>query len=170
MQPDDEGSSHPVGTILILAITFVLAALVILLFHMPPLRWEYAATPAIFKITTIVHTDEINGKLNYDSRMIILHAGTATYDNTNLKANLLKNGVALPCVIETMNGHDFISTVHLGVQWMGGAGCSGSTWTPGEMTAIDITDGTFHPGDTVQLDIIEKPANQVISRHVYKIP
>lgn len=149
------------------AITIILSLLVLLFFHMPPLDYDINPIPAIFTITNILHDDEITGVTNYDSRMILLHTGTISYENANLRANLFKNGQPVGCVIETLNGNDFISTVHLGVQWMGGAGCSGTIWAPGEMTAIDFTDGTFQPGDSVQIDIVDKSTNQVISRHVY---
>ena len=62
-----------------------------------------------------------------------------------------------------------MSTVHLGVQWIGRAGCSGDTWLPGEIGVFDLTDGTFHPGDTVQLDIIDKTTDEIISRHIYRV-
>ena len=149
------------------AITIVLALLVLLLFHLPALDYDMTPIPAIFTITNIFHDDEITGVMNYDSRMILLHTGTISYNNGDLKAKLFKNDQPVSCVIETLNGNDFISTVHLGVQWIGGAGCSGAMWAPGEMTAIDFTDGTFHPGDSVQIDIVGNSTNQIISRHVY---
>ena len=167
----DHASSHTVATILLVAITIILVALILLLclrfFPLP--EWKITTIPAIFVITNVIHVDDYTGKLNYDSRLIIIHKGTISYKNSNLKATVYRNGKPLNCVISTMNGHDFISTAHFGVQWMGGAGCSGNTWTPGEMTAIDFTDGTFHPGDSVQLDIIEKSSNQILSRHVYRV-
>lgn len=165
--PRTDGTSQTIGSILVVAITIVLALLVLLLFHIPALDYELTPIPAIFTITNILHDDEITGVTNYDSRMIVLHTGTVSYENANLKANLFKNGQPVSCVIETLNGNDFISTVHLGVQWIGGAGCSGTMWAPGEMTAIDFTDGTFQPGDSVQIDIVDKNMNQIISRHVY---
>lgn len=165
---DDRAESHTIANILIVLITMILAALVLLLFHLPPLHWEITLLPAIFTITNIFHTDEITGDLNYDSRLIVLHTGTVGYNNANLKANLLKNGQPVSCVIETMNGNDFISTAHFGVQWMGGAGCSGATWEPGEMTVIDFTDGTFQPGDMVQIDIVDNSTNQILSRHAFR--
>lgn len=149
------------------AITIILALLVLLLFNIPALNYDITPIPAIFTITDILHDDEITGVTNFDSRMILLHTGTISYENANLRANLFKNSQPVSCVIETLNGNDFISTVHLGVQWMGGAGCSGTTWAPNEMTAIDFTDGTFQHGDKVQIDIVDKSTNQVISRHVY---
>jgi len=71
-------------------------------------------------------------------------------------------------MISTMNGHDFISTSHTGIQWMGGSGCSGETWNPREQIAIDFSDGTFHPGDLIQIDVIDKITNTTISMHVFK--
>jgi hypothetical protein len=163
----DIAGSNSIGTILIVLITLILAALVLLLFHIPSLEFNISPIPAIFIITSIENIDEITGIMNYDSRLILLHSGSLNYNNGNLKASLFKNGQPVNCNIETMNGHDFISTSHFGIQWMGGAGCSDTSWTPGEMTAIDFTDGTFQPGDSVQIDIIDNTTAQIISRHVY---
>jgi hypothetical protein len=151
------------------AVTILLALLVILLFQMPSLEYTIGMVPAIFTITRIDNVDEITGHLNYDSRVMLIHTGTLNYQNNNLKAKFYRNGQPVNAYIATMNGHDFISTSHAGVQWMGGSGCSGSMWTPGEMTAIDFTDGTFHSGDSVQVDIIDKSTSRVISRHVYRM-
>lgn len=171
MQPDD-ANSHSVGIILLVAIMIILFGLLLLMclgfFPLLP-EWELTTIPAIFEITNVIHVDDYTGAMNYDSRLILKHTGTKTYENRNLKALLYRNGQSLNCMISTMNGNDFISTAHFGVQWIGGAGCSGNTWTPGEMTAIDFTDGTFHQGDRVQIDIIEKPSNQIISRYVYRV-
>ncbi|MCX6692652.1 MAG: type IV pilin [Methanoregula sp.] len=162
-----DATSQTIGSILMVAITIVLALLVLLLFHMPSLNYDMSPIPQIFIITAIYDVDEITGLLNYDSRVILVHSGTLNYPNGNLKAIFLKNGQPVSCVIDTMNGHDFISTSHFGVQWMGGAGCSGNLWAPGEMIAIDFTDDTFRPGDTVQIDIMDNTTSQPISRHVY---
>ncbi|OPY37694.1 MAG: hypothetical protein A4E35_01123 [Methanoregula sp. PtaU1.Bin051] len=168
---NEDASSNNIGTILVVTTTILLAALVLILCtrYLYLTEWEISAIPAIFVITNVFHVDDYTGKMNYDSRIIVLHTGTKTYDNANLKAYIFRNGEPLGCAIETLNGNDFISTVHLGVQWIGYAGCSGATWAPGEMSAIDLTDGTFHPGDEVQIDIIDKSSNQIISRHKYRV-
>jgi hypothetical protein len=164
----DDASSYPIGVILMVAITFLLALLVLLMLQMQPLAWNMEKEiPVIFTITSIKSVDELTGHLNYDSRVLLLHTGKADVQNKNLKARFLKNGQPVSCTIATMNGHDFISTSHTGVQWMGGSGCSGATWSPGEQICIDFSDGTFHPGDRVQMDIIDKVTNVTISRHVY---
>ena len=164
----DSATTHTMGNILMLIIIFILAAILIAMILSMPLL-QYSFTPAIFTITRIESVDEITQQRCDDSRVILLHTGTAIYQNKNLKAQFYKNGIQVDANIATMNGHDFISTIHTGVQWMGGMGCSGMTWTPGEMICIDFSDGTFHPGDSVRVDIIDKSMNQVISRHIYRM-
>jgi FlaG/FlaF family flagellin (archaellin) len=166
----DSAMSPVMATTLLVAITIILVAVVAaMLLTMPLLQYSFAPIPAIFTITSIESTDEITQQLNHDSRVILLHTGTGTYQNKNLKAEFYKNGLKVNANIATMNGDDFISTLHIGVQWMGGMGCSGATWTPGEMTCIDFSDGTFRFGDTVQVDIIDKSTNTVISRNTYRL-
>ena len=164
----ESAGSPTTAIILLMVITLILAAIVAaMLLNMLSFQYLVTPIPAIFVITNVIHVDDYNGKLNYDSRLIITHKGTISYKNSNLKATVYRNGKPLNCVIETLNGTEFINTVHYGVQWIGYAGCKGATWTPGEMSAIDLNDGTFHPGDTAQIDIIDKSTNQVISRHSY---
>ncbi len=151
------------------SITFLLALLLLLMISIQPFSLNMEKKiPEIFTITAIESIDEITGHKNYDSRVILLHTGGIAYQNRNLTAKFFRNGQPLSCVFTTMNGHDFIDTIHLGVQWMGGMGCSGSTWSPGERIRIDFTDGTFHPGDRVQVDILDKNGNEIISRHIFR--
>jgi hypothetical protein len=165
----DAASSYPIGVILLVAITFLLALLVLLMLQFQPFALNMETEiPKIFTITSIKSVDEITGHLNYDSRVLLLNTGKAVVQNKNIKARFLKNGQPVTCTIATMNGHDFISTSHIGVQWMGGSGCSGATWSPGEQICIDFSDGTYHPGDSIQMDIIDKTTNVTISRHVYR--
>ena len=102
-----------------LAITLILAVLVLLMFHLPYLY--DSSIPAIFKITNIRHTNE-HGALNYDSYMVVMNTGTTGYRNANLYAKTYRNGINLDCRIETLNGHDFIPTHHFKIQTMGGPG------------------------------------------------
>jgi len=152
------------GIILLLAITLLLALLVLLMFRLPFLY--DTSVPAIFKITNIRHTSE-HGALNYDSYMVIMNTGATGYPNRNLYAETYRNGVILDCRIETFNGHDFIPTHHYKIQTLGGPGSSGSTWSPVEMVFIDFRDGTFHPGDQVILEVYDNSTKQIISRHSY---
>ena len=164
---DSDATSQVIGGILIIAITMVLALFVLLMFHMPNFAWQETPVPEIFKITNIRHVDE-NGVLNYDSRMVVTHTGTVDYQNRNLMAKIIKNEVPLDFVIATLNGNDYINHAHTtGVHIMGGAGCSGDLWTPGEMTYIEFSHGTFHPGDTVTFEVYDNTTSQIISRHTY---
>lgn len=151
------------------AVTILLALLLLLMLSVQPFFWYMPKEiPVIFTITAIERTDEITGHLNFDSRVILLHTGEIVYQNRNLTAEFFKNGQPVSCRIITMNGHDFIDTAHFGVQWMGGSGCSGATWNPGERICIDFTDGTFHPGDKVQVDILDKNSEAIISQHIFR--
>jgi hypothetical protein len=162
----DKAVSDSFGVILMVAVTLLLALLVLLMINIQPFGWNMeTGIPEIFTITAIESTDEITGRLNFDSRVILLHTGERTYQNNNLTAKFFKNGQMVLGTIITMDGHNFIGTSHYGVQWMGGMGCSGATWSPGERICIDFTDGTFHPGDRVRVDITEKNSNLIISRY-----
>lgn len=68
------------------AITIVLALLVLLLFHMPSLDYDMTPIPRINIITAIYDVDEMPALLNYDSRLILVNSGTLNYPNGNLKA------------------------------------------------------------------------------------
>jgi hypothetical protein len=123
--------------------------------------------PAIFNITTIRHENDF-GVVTYDSRMIIKNTGHVSYPNRNLFAKVYRNGVLLHIRIGTLNGHDYIAYANTaGVQTMGGDGCSGDNWEPDETTFIDFNDRTFHPGDSVQLEVFDNTTKQIISRHSY---
>jgi len=165
---NDDATSYPIGVILSVAITVMLALIVLLLLQVQPFTLNVEKIPVIFTITSIESVDELTGHMNYDSRVLLLHTGKTDFQNKNLKAIFSKNGQLVPCVIATMNGNDFISTVHSGVQWMGGPGCSGALWSQGEPICIDFSDGTFHPGDNVQMDIVDKETNVIISRYEYR--
>lgn len=149
------------------AITVLLAALIILMFHLPDFTNPVRPTPSFLEISNVYHTDE-HGILNYDSRVILLHNGSERLENSGLRAEFYRNGTNIPAEIETMNGYEFISTHHYGVQTMGGPGCSGSYWDPGEKTAIDFSDTTFHPGDIIRVDIFRKDSGDLVSRHSRK--
>jgi hypothetical protein len=162
-----EASSPVIGVILNVAIMMILVLAVLLFFHLPQFTLEEQTVPVIFKITNIRHVNE-NGVLNYDSRMVLIHTGTVNYQNRNLMAKIVKNGIPLNFVIATLNGDDYIKHAHTqGVHIIGGAGCSGDLWTPGEMTYIEFSHGTFHPGDDVIFEVYDTTNNQIISRDTY---
>lgn len=161
---DTEAVSPQIGTILMVAITVLLAALIILMFHLPEFDSPIHPAPSFLEISGVYHTDE-HGILNYDSRVILLHNGSERLENAGLRAEFFRNGTKIPAVIETMNGNLFISTHHFGVQTIGGLGCSGIYWDPKEKIAIDFSDNTFHPGDTIRVDVFRKESGDLVSRH-----
>ncbi len=159
-----DATSHTTATILLVAITIILALLVLLMFRMPAFEWY--KPPSFLEIQDVYGVNE-QGVLNYDSRVLLCHTGTASLKNDDLKALFYRNDVLLPCRISTMNGHNFIPTVHIGVQTMGGPGCSGPTWEPREKIIIDFTDGTFHPGDRVRMDVFSRSTGALVSSHAH---
>jgi hypothetical protein len=161
----DRAVSQVLGVFLLVAIVILLAALLFLMIHLPSFDIsEIGKTPSFIEIRRFYHENE-DGHLNYDSRLILIHNGTGDYNNSRLWAEFYRNGTKLPAVIETMNGHDFVGSHHDGVQTMGGLGCSGPTWCPGEKISLDFTDGTFHPGDQVRIDIFIRPGDTLVSRY-----
>jgi len=153
------------GILLMLAITFILAALVLLMMVLLPYQTD-ESVPAVFKITKIRHVNDY-GRLTYDSRMMVANTGEIGYSNLNLYALTYRNGDLLASSIKTVNGHDFISTHHYKIQNLGGLGSQGTTWDPGELIYIDYTDKTFHPGDVVTFEVYDVVTDQIISRHTY---
>lgn len=160
----EDAVSNPVGTILMVALTILLAAL--LLFIIFPDLFE--AVPSPIQITAVRHYDDQTGRLNFDSRVILIYKGEMRLNNTCMRAVFYRNEQQVPAVISTLNGHQFISTIHTGVQWIGGEGCKDGGWCPNQMVSIDLADHTFFPGDMVRLDVISMPGDQVISRSRYR--
>jgi hypothetical protein len=122
--------------------------------------------PSFLEIRSIAHINEY-GVQNFDSRVLLIHNGTVSFQNDDLRAEFFRNGEKLNCVVSTFNGHNFISTHHFGLQNMGGMGCSDLKWNPREKILLDFTDGTFHPGDSVRMDVYYKPSDTLISSFVY---
>jgi len=150
------------------AVVCALAAIVLaMLLMLPALAWGADEVPAIFKITSISHTDEKTHATNYDSRVVVLHTGTTTYQNANLMAKFFKNDEPVRCTITTLHGEDFIPTHHYGIQTISGEGCKGATWLPGERVAFDFTDRTFMPGDLVRVEISDISTGEILSIHSY---
>ena len=145
-------------------ITIILASLVYLMFQMPAM--EMYKPPSFLEIKKVYSTNEA-GILNYDSRVLLSHQGTERLQNDRLTATFFKNDQKLNSRISTLNGHNFIPTVHIGVQTMVGSGCTGTWWEPGEQIMIDFTDGTFRPGDKIRFEVNQKPSGVLISSYSY---
>jgi hypothetical protein len=163
----DSAASVALGIILLLAITVILAILVLLLCQMPAINLEKdQSIPAIFKITKIRHEDE-NGKNKLDSYMVVMNTATSDFKSESLSAKTYRNGILLDCDISTLNGGDFIAhSHHYNVQYMSGA--KGDTWYANAKIAIDYEDRTFQPGDLVTFEVYDKTVKKVISSHTVK--
>jgi hypothetical protein len=144
------------------AITILLALLVYLLFQMP--NMEIYKPPSFLEIKKVFCINEA-GINNFDSRVLLFHHGTEKLENDRLTASFFRNGQKLNCRISTLNGHNFIPTVHIGIQTIAGSGCTGTWWEPGEQIMIDFTDGTFHPGDSIRFEVYKKPSGTLISSY-----
>jgi hypothetical protein len=145
-----------------------LAAIVLaMLLMLPALAWGVDEVPAIFKITSITHTDEKTLAMNYDSRVVVQNTGATPYQNADLMAKFFKNDDPVRCTISTLHGEDFIPTHHYGIQTISGEGCKGVTWLPGERVAFDFTDRTFFPGDLVRVEISDVITGEILSIHSY---
>lgn len=164
----DHALSQTIGSLICVGITILLALMVLLAIQIPDLSCSLSAVenepPAIFVITDVIHESE-EGREIFDSRMILLHNGSVSYPNRDLWARIYRNDDLLDCRIETLNGHDFISTHHYGVQYLSGSGCRSDAWNPGERMLIDLSDGTFRPGDLVTIEILGPDG--ILSRHSY---
>lgn len=158
--------SHVLAIIFLIAITIMLAALLLLMIHLPSLDLRNLKEPSFLEIRDILHTNEA-GVLNYDSRVILYHNGSVDLNNSCLRAEFYRNDSRIYAAIDTLHGTDFIPTHHNGVETMSGLGCKGPTWTPGEKMSIDFKDNTFHPGDRVRVDIINSSSGRLVSRSTH---
>lgn len=142
-------------------VTILLATAVLLALGYPTilLKADNTTPPVVLKITSIISTDP-----DFQSILVLTNIGSEPFENDNYRAEIFRNGEPLDCTVETLNGYNFIPTSHTGVQTLGGSGCSGYYWYPGERTKCDCSDGSIHPGDTIQIDIIDKTTDIIFSR------
>ncbi len=160
MKDDRESATSQVtGTLLLVAITVILAILLLLCFHLPNFDWEYTEPPVIFSITSITSSPP-----TYESQVFLRNVVKKDYNNQELSAKIYRNDVLLPCTIQTLNTHEFIPTAHYGVKNLKGEGGCSETWNYNQMLRIDLSDGFIHPGDVIRVDIIKTATDTVISR------
>ncbi len=149
-----------------IAMTIILAAIILAQLLQLPAPLIRTEVPAIFEITNVRHTNE-HGILNYDSYLVITNTGNSRYDNRNLYAKTYRNGQLLPCFISTINGNNFISTPHYGIQKLGGPGSRDFSWYSGATIFIDYKDKTFRPGDVIRFEIYDRTTDRIISRDTW---
>ncbi len=153
-------------------IVFILAMLVLLMCLGFQLPHGDADVPDIFKIIRVNHFDD-NGKLDYNSYVILRNTGKNSFQNRYLSVKLFVNGAQVNCNLMTLNGEEFCSSLHFGVQNIGGPGTKGNKaystarWYEGQEIFIDFSDGTFRPGDSICIEIYDSMTNRIISRDTY---
>ena len=160
----DNGDSHVIGEFILIAVGIILAG-ILLLYCLGMLNGFFprsALAPPYIKIISVLHTTP-QGNMNLASRIFIENTGTKEYNNRNLAAVFLKNGEEQYAVINTLHGEGFIPTEHFGVATIGGSGCRGEYFSPGEMIEINLKDGLYKPGDEVELRIYEKSADTALT-------
>ena len=161
---NESASSAIHGCLLLIAITFILAALVLLMLPKLP---EYSSDgiPVIFEITTMKYTK--TGSWKYENKLIVKNSGTTSYDNRKLYAITYRNGERLPCKIPYINFQYYINNKPLGIQRIGGTGTDDFSWMQEATIFIDYSQGTFRPGDTIQFEVYDKETNRMISSDTY---
>lgn len=160
MEDDRECATSPVtGTLLLVAITVILAIILMSSFHLPDFDWEYTEPPVIFSITSITSSPS-----TYESQIFLRNIIKKDFNNHELSAKIYCNGELLPCTIETLQITNFIPTAHYGVKLLKGQGGSDNTWNYNQMLGIDLSNGFIHPGDVIRVDIIKTATDTVISR------
>lgn len=182
---DDQGVSPQVGTLLLVAMTVILALSILAIGLGFQLSFDLFPQdePCIFEIEKVTHN--YSGK-QYASMVTLWYNDTPTqpvddvesrlkklfgwervepdrkkdYVKDNLWAQFYRNEELLYTKIPTMDAHLFIPTHHYGIQTMSG---HSSKWCPNGRITIDFSDGTFHPGDIVRVEIYSKSEGRLIS-------
>lgn len=149
-----------------IAVTIILAALILILLTLVPGQLYDLSAPTIFEITDIRHTNE-HGQVNLESYMTVTNIGNNPFDNRRLYARTYRNGKLLACLIPTFNGDGFIQVHPYGIQTLGGPGSYNYLWQPHRQVYIDYSQGTFRPGDSVQFEVYDRDTGRVISRDTW---
>ncbi|AGB02378.1 hypothetical protein [Methanoregula formicica] len=163
--PEREHASSAIhGCIFLIALTVILAALVLLMIPKLP-AYSAEEIPVIFEIVTMKYTN--TGSWKYENKLIVKNSGTIAYDNRKLSAITYRNGERLPCKIPYINFQYYIDNKPLGIQRIGGMGTDDSSWVPEATIFIDYSQGTFRPGDTIRFEVYDKETNKIISSDTY---
>ncbi|MDV4343227.1 type IV pilin [Methanoculleus sp. YWC-01] len=166
---DENALSSTHGVLLMVAVTIILAALVLLMVLAMIPSWSWTEPPqSPIIVTGIAHTSEDTGKLTYASRVTLKNNGSTAYENDCLKAVFYKNG-QIVCIVQTLNGNLLISSHHYGVRFLEGEGCRTRYWNPGEEMIADLSDGTLYPGIEVTVEIVDKRDEKAVSKQTVKV-
>lgn len=170
-EPESAGSPI-IGVILITAITIILAIVALLVCMGFQLPHGEAPVPTVFKITNVVHTNDY-GKMNRESYVVLTNIKKESYRNRYLSVKLYVNDIQANMNLPTLNGDASCSSLHTGVQNIGGIGSEGNMdktsakWYPDQSIWIDFSDGTFGPGDTIRIEVFDSTTGKIISRDTW---
>ncbi|OPX65165.1 MAG: hypothetical protein A4E34_02449 [Methanoregula sp. PtaU1.Bin006] len=160
-----------IGNVMMISITIILATILLLMclgIHI----LQADDVPDIFKIVNIDHYDK-NGKMDFNSYVTLKNVGKRSYLNRYLSVKLFVNGVPSNAKLPTLNGEAFCNSDHTGIKNIGGLGVRGnvnyatSRWYEGQELFIDFNDGTFHPDDTIRIEVYDTSTGQILSRDTY---
>lgn len=152
----NKAESSTLGDLLIIAIVVIVIGLFLaILWNLFSLNlYDNALAPPIIKIIGINHGGE-----SLESQVVIRSYSGEELDNDRLMTFIQVNGIELLARINTLQGHDFIPTRHLGVKTIGGSGCRGQFFSPGESIVIDLKNGYIKPHDKVELLIYQRSSD-----------
>ncbi|HWQ66120.1 MAG TPA: hypothetical protein VN372_04535, partial [Methanospirillum sp.] len=153
-----------IGVILIIAIILILFVILFLALSgfFDGFFQQGTLAPCLIRVSSVMHTTT-SGTMNNASRVVLENCCSTEFLNDDLQAVFLKNGESLLANIYTLHGEGFIPTRHLGVSTIGGAGCRGLYFSPGEKIQIDLKNGYYAPGDEVEVRIYKRSAGQCIA-------
>lgn len=172
----DDGVSPVIATLLLIALTLILCAVLAALCMslISPILEQPVnkSPPEILAIVSVNHYN--NTKLTFASKVTLKNIGTKPLWNSDYAAEVYINGIKQYIIIKTLQAHDFISTHHNGIQLLHGAGPEGEIWEVGNSGVFDLNDRTLHPGDLLQIDIIDNNTSSlfysnIISRSIFLV-
>jgi len=163
-EKSDDGVSPAIATLLIIALTLILCAIfMIYCMGLIDIQWEQplnTSPPEILAIVSVNHYDE-KSKLTYESIVTLQNIGAQPLKNSDYRAEVFINGKKEMVVIKTLQAHDFISTNHFGIQLLYGLGPTDYFWVPNQKGIFDLNDRLLHPGDILQIDIINNNTSSI---------
>jgi hypothetical protein len=169
----DHASSVTQATILLVAITFALAVMVLLISIPFPHNLPEDQVPAIFVITEIRHVNE-DKQMVEDGWVVLKNTGPADYNNLNLYVITYVNGKKIPAEIPCLNANRIKQiTNHHGIEYLEGYGASGTRenhnaiWVSTATLSINYNNHSIRPGDIVTIEIYNTTSNKIISRDTY---
>ena len=172
LKPKDSAHSNPIAIILLIALVFLLALL--LLQGLPwPHHFSDPAPPDVFQITHINYYLASDG-IHHVGIVSIANTESKDIRNRYIRVITYVNDKLADCNIPTLNNELFISqAVHTGVTRLHGAGTGGdkryatSVWYGLSEISIEYKQGIMRPGDRVTLEFFDTRTNQLLSRDTY---